>query len=69
MVNSHIVVLGYMGCGKTTVSNKLKAILDLPLFDLDQFIENEFEMTIAEIFNTKGKIEFRRIENKILKYY
>ena len=26
MVNSHIVVLGYMGCGKTTVSNKLKAI-------------------------------------------
>ncbi|MEJ6698635.1 MAG: shikimate kinase [Flavobacteriaceae bacterium] len=67
MVNSHIVVLGYMGCGKTTVSNKLKAILDLPLFDLDQFIENEFEMTISEIFNTKGQIEFRRIENRYLK--
>ena len=43
MVNSHIVLLGYMGCGKTTISNKLEAILNLPKFDLDQIIEKEYK--------------------------
>ena len=47
MVNSHIVLLGYMGCGKTTISNKLEAILNLPKFDLDQIIEKEYKMSIS----------------------
>ena len=67
MVNSHIVLLGYMGCGKTTISNKLEAILNLPKFDLDQIIEKEYKMSISEIFNKKGQIEFRRIERIFLK--
>lgn len=67
MVNTHIVVLGYMGSGKTTVSKKLETILNLPSYDLDHFIENEYKMSISEIFETKGQIEFRIIENKFLK--
>ena len=67
MVNSHIVLLGYMGCGKTTISNKLEAILNLPKFELDQIIEKEYKMSISEIFNKKGQIEFRRIERIFLK--
>ena len=66
MINSHIVVLGYMGCGKTTVSSKLETILNLPSIDLDQFIENELKMSISQIFDTKGQIEFRKIENRFL---
>jgi len=67
MVNSHIVLLGYMGSGKTSLSNKLETILNLPSFDLDQFIENEYKMSISQIFESKGQIEFRNIENKFLK--
>tara|TARA_B100000497_G_C7600830_1_gene361013 strand:- start:472 stop:1002 length:531 start_codon:yes stop_codon:yes gene_type:complete len=67
MNNSHIVLLGYMGCGKTTISKKLKNILNLPLIDLDQFIENELKMSISQIFENKGQIEFRKIENRFLK--
>tara|TARA_B100001063_G_C16722510_1_gene534434 strand:+ start:83 stop:613 length:531 start_codon:yes stop_codon:yes gene_type:complete len=66
MINSHIVVLGYMGCGKTTVSSKLETILNLPSIDLDQFIENKLNMSISQIFDTKGQIEFRKIENRFL---
>ena len=47
MVNTHIVVLGYMGSGKTTVSKKLETILNLPSYDLDHFIENEYKMSIS----------------------
>ena len=67
MINSHIVLLGYMGCGKTTISSKLETILNLPSIDLDQFIENELKMSISQIFNTKGQIEYRKIENRFLK--
>ena len=56
-------LVGESGCGKTTISSKLETILNLPSIDLDQFIENELKMSISQIFNSKGQIEFRKIEN------
>jgi len=38
MINSHVIVLGYMGCGKSTIARKLSSIIDIPFIDLDQYI-------------------------------
>jgi shikimate kinase len=64
-----IVLLGYMGSGKTTVGKKLAKKLYLPFHDLDQYIEKREGATIAEIFDTKGEIYFRKIEHKYLKEF
>ncbi len=69
MINSHIVLLGYMGCGKTTISSKLETILNLPSIDLDQFIENELKMSISQIFNLKVRLNLEKLKIDFLKYY
>tara|TARA_B110000003_G_scaffold53347_1_gene53139 strand:- start:90876 stop:91394 length:519 start_codon:yes stop_codon:yes gene_type:complete len=64
-----IVLLGYMGCGKTTIGNQLAKKLSLNFTDLDQYIERKELKSISEIFNEKGEIYFRKIENKYLKNF
>ena len=56
-----------MGSGKTTVGKLLAENLQLPFLDLDTEIEHSVKMSIADIFETKGEIFFRKMENKILK--
>ena len=55
-----IVLLGYMGSGKTTVGTTLAKVLGIDFVDLDTYIEIEEGQSIAEIFNTKGEIYFRK---------
>lgn len=64
-----ILLLGYMGCGKTTVGKQLAKQLHVPFFDLDHYIEKKEKMTVSEIFNTKGEIYFRKVEHKYLKEF
>lgn len=66
MINSHVIVLGYMGCGKSTIARKLSSIIDIPFIDLDKYIETKHNMTIPEIFDSKGEIKFREIEKDTL---
>jgi shikimate kinase len=66
MINSHVIVLGYMGCGKSTIARKLSSIIDIPFIDLDKYIETKHNMTIPEIFDSKGEIKFREIEKETL---
>ncbi|NVJ89977.1 MAG: shikimate kinase [Flavobacteriaceae bacterium] len=65
-----IILLGYMGSGKSTIGKLLAKSLQLPFIDLDDYIELHEELTITEIFETKGEIYFRKIEsiylNKVL---
>jgi len=61
-----IVFLGYMASGKTIIANKLSKKLQLKHIDLDAYIEDKENITIAEIFKIKGEIHFRLIENKYL---
>lgn len=61
-----IVLLGYMGSGKTTIGKMLSSVLYFPFIDLDHFIQTEEKMTIPEIFSTKGEIYFRKIEHQYL---
>ena len=65
--NQKIVLIGYMGSGKSSVGKILADRLNLPFMDLDQEMENLDGKTIAEIFSKKGEIYFRKRENQILK--
>ena len=62
-----IVLIGFMGTGKTTVGRKLAALTSLPFVDLDLEISRRQGMTIPEIFATEGEIGFRRHESAALK--
>lgn len=62
-----IVLIGYMGSGKTSVGKKLASVLKLPFVDIDFEIEKKVGAKIPEIFSKKGEIYFRKIENTVLK--
>lgn len=62
-----IILIGYMAGGKTSVGKILSGKMNLPFIDLDHSIEKVAEMTIPEIFQTKGEIYFRKLENRVLK--
>ena len=61
-----LVLLGYMGCGKSTVGAFLAKKIKVTFYDLDHEIEKLTQISIAELFETKGEIYFRKIENKVL---
>lgn len=61
-----ITLVGYMGTGKSHISNILSNKLNFKLFDLDQEISNKFELSIAEIFKNHGEIFFRKAEKETL---
>jgi len=62
-----VVLLGYMGCGKSTVGQILARNLKINFLDLDDFIEQKQNTSIPEIFNTKGELFFRTIESEAVK--
>ncbi len=63
----NLVLIGYMGSGKTAVSKALAAMLSYPYLDIDQVIEEHEGATISEIFKNKGEIFFRKREGEILR--
>jgi shikimate kinase len=58
----NIVLIGYMGSGKTSVGKKLAKKLNMMFLDLDEQIERNENMKISELFKTKGEIYFRKLE-------
>lgn len=60
-----IVLVGYMGSGKTKIGKILSKKVGLPFFDLDSLIENQFSKSINEIFSEKGEVYFRKIEQQV----
>jgi shikimate kinase len=61
-VRKNIILVGFMGSGKTTFGKKIASGLSLPFFDVDAFIEMQTGMTIAEIFSRFGEEHFRDLE-------
>lgn len=61
-----ITLVGYMGTGKSHISNILSTKLNFKLFDLDKEISNKLELSIPEIFEKYGEIFFRKAEKKTL---
>ena len=64
--NSIIVLIGYMGCGKSSIGKKLSQKLNVKFVDLDSIIEKKYSKSISQIFNELGEIKFRNIENSEL---
>lgn len=61
-----IILLGYMGSGKSTVGKILSEKTEIPFFDLDALIEEKEKTTIKQLFKDKGEIYFRKLESKYL---
>ena len=61
-----IVLLGYMGSGKSTVAKQVAIALNIPFIDLDDYIVEHEKKSIASIFKTRGEIYFRLQESKYL---
>ncbi len=58
-----IVLLGYMGAGKSVTAKQLATVLNYTFIDLDRYIEIKENQIISEIFKDKGEIYFREKEN------
>jgi shikimate kinase len=61
-----LVMIGIMGCGKTSVGRRLSAVLNLPFVDADEEIEAAAGKTISEIFSDHGEAHFRDGERKVI---
>lgn len=62
----NIVLVGFMGCGKSTIARKLGSLLGYPVVDVDAEIEAKAGMPIARIFETRGEDFFRQLEAAVL---
>jgi shikimate kinase len=62
----HVVLVGMMGSGKTTVGRRVAAVLGRPFADSDEIIEARTGRTVAEIFAAEGEPAFRTIETEVL---
>jgi shikimate kinase len=67
MKNRNIVLVGFMGAGKTTVGKVLAKQMNWTFVDTDAAIEQEQGVTVARLFETRGELQFRRIETDTLK--
>ena len=61
-----IILIGYMGAGKTTVGKALAQELGITFYDLDWYISSRMRKTIAQIFEERGEDGFRQIERNML---
>lgn len=61
-----LFLIGFMGCGKSSLGRKLAARLDYDLIDTDKAIESDTGVTIGEIFAYEGEAGFRLREREML---
>lgn len=66
-MNKNIVLVGFMGGGKTLVSQKLAQILRRPWVSTDEAIEQKEKRSIIEIFRDSGEEYFRQLEKNIVR--
>ena len=57
--------MGMMGSGKSSIGNLVSKKLDFPFIDIDSLIIENTGMSISEIFEKKGEVYFRNLEEKI----
>ena len=66
-MKNNIILIGFMGAGKTSVGETLSAKYGMELLDTDQLIEKKAGMTISKIFAEQGEDSFRALETGVLK--
>lgn len=63
----NIILIGFMGCGKTSVGKRLAEALDMEFLDTDELIEEDKQKTISAIFEDEGEAAFRNMETECIK--
>lgn len=63
----NIVLIGFMGSGKTTLGLKLSYLLRMPVEDTDKLIERQEGRSITQIFADDGEAYFRELETEMLR--
>ncbi|MBR4388191.1 MAG: shikimate kinase [Prevotella sp.] len=63
---TRIILIGYMGAGKTTVGRQLGMALGIPFYDLDWYIEGRMRKTVPQLFAERGEEGFRQVERNML---
>ena len=62
----NVLLIGFMGAGKSTVGRPLAQLLDMEFVDTDELIEKHSGCRITEIFRTRGEASFRKMEQDVL---
>lgn len=60
-----VILIGYMGSGKSVIGQKLAAELQIPAMELDDLIEKKAQVPIKTIFSDKGELYFRKLEHEL----
>lgn len=61
-----VYLIGFMGCGKSTLGKQLARKMLLSFIDMDSYIEERESMTVPEIFEKRGEPYFREVERAAL---
>lgn len=67
MKKNNIVLIGFMGCGKSSVGRKLAGALSYEFADTDAMIEDTYGKTISQMFEEDGEEYFRNAETELLR--
>lgn len=66
MNDANIVLIGFMGTGKTTIGKIVSKRLDRRFIDTDRYIEEKYDMPIKDIFKYYGEDYFRELERRVV---
>ena len=66
LFNYNIVLIGFMGAGKSTISDFLRTVFAMEVVEMDQIIAEREGMSISDIFETYGEEYFRNLETELL---
>lgn len=61
-----LFLVGYMGCGKSTLARKIARRLGVEAVDTDRAVEEREGATVADIFRYEGEERFREVEREVL---
>ena len=64
---SHIVIIGFMGSGKTRVGKRLAKDFDLPFIDIDRVVTRKMNLSVKDIFDKFGEPFYRALETTVIK--
>lgn len=64
---SNIILIGFMGCGKTTFGKWIARNKQMDFLDTDEYIVQREQTSINEIFAQKGEPYFRNLETEVIK--
>ncbi|MBQ0058537.1 MAG: hypothetical protein KBS83_01045, partial [Lachnospiraceae bacterium] len=65
---NHIILVGFIGCGKGAAAKKLGISMALPVFDVDKMIAERMKMGVEEIFAQFGEVYYRALETQTLNH-